>query len=219
MATIAKKGQDKELVPPGTHIARCIKFIHFGHIKEVNFHGQEVYQDKIRITWELPYETRVFKEGEPEQPMAISKDYTNILSSKSNLYIDLVNWRGVPFTAEELAGFDVETIVGAACQLTIIHQTSKTGTKYEKVSAVSSLAKGTTCPPQVNASFIWNYNDRFDLKVLESMADWFQEKIKGSLEYKDKMNPAPDPDHVAPDIPAPDINDAPPEEIPNDLPF
>jgi hypothetical protein len=213
MPTVAKKGADRELTPSGTHVARCIKFMHFGHVKEVNFHGQEQYIDKCRLTWELPLELRVFDEDKGEQPMSISKDYTLSLGEKANLRKDLESWRGKSFTPDELSGFDVETIVGVPCLVNIIHTQSKSGSMYAKIASVTPLMKGTECPEQINPSFIWNYNDNFDLQILENLHEWFQDKIKGSLEYKEAINPDPD------DSDFPTIDEAPEQEPENDLPF
>lgn len=221
MATIAKKGADRELTPSGTHIARCIKFIHFGHIKEINFHGQEQYQDKCRLTWEIPGEMRVFDEEKGEQPMSISKDYNLTLGKDANLRKDLESWRGQGFTPDELLGFDVETIVGAPCLINIIHITSKAGNKYAKIASVTPLMKGTECPEIINEPFIWNYTDKFDLGILENLHEWFQDKIKGSLEYKETLNPDPDDAAFPTTEDAPeDIQAGPPiDDGYNDLPF
>ena len=215
MATIAKKGADRELTPNGTHIARCIKFMHYGHIEELNFHGQMQYQDKCRLTWEIPGEMRTFDEAEGEQPMSISKDYTLSLGEKANLRKDLESWRGKAFTSDELLGFDIETIVGAPCLINIIHATSKaSGNQYAKIASITPLMKGGECPDQINPSFIWNYNDNFDLQILENLHEYFQNKIKSSLEYKEAINPDPD-------VSFPGVNDAPEEKEDNGtgLPF
>lgn len=216
MATLAKKGADRELTPAGTHVATCIKFIHFGHVKEINFHGQEQYMDKCRLAWELPNEMRVFDEAEGPKPMMVSKDYTLSLGEKSNLRKDLESWRGQSFTPEELLGFDVETIVGKPCLINVIHAIAKSGSKYSKIASITPLMKGTEAPAQINTSFIWNYDDKFDLNILENMHQWFQDKIKGSLEYKEHLNPDPD----ITDSTFPTLDQAPEEqEEQDDLPF
>ena len=183
MPTITKQAKERELIPQGTHVARCYKFMHLGTIMN-NFNE---LRDTVRFTFELPNELRVFKEEDGEQPMSISAEYNNFLGVKTNLYKDLCNWRGQEFTPDELLGFDLEDVVGAACMLTITHKTSKKGNKYEVISAITSLPKGTACPPQINPTFIWNYNTKFDLKVLEAMHEYWQDIIKGSQEFREAM--------------------------------
>jgi hypothetical protein len=85
---------------------------------------------------------------------------------------------------------------------------------YAKIASITPLMKGTECPPQISPPFIWNYNDHFDLQILENLHEWFQEKIKGSLEYKEVLNPDPD------DADFPKLDEAPEEkEEQSDLPF
>lgn len=208
MPTITKKVAPKELVPEGTHIARCYKFMHLGTILN-NFNE---LRDTVRFTFELPYETREFKEGEGEEPMSISMDFTNFLGSQTKLKQMLETWRGQAFTVEELEGFDLENAVGAPCQVTISHKTSKAGNKYEAITAITALPKGTKAPDPVNQNFIWNYNTRFDLKVLENMHEYWQDLIRSSVEYKEALglNTELIPDNNPPDeAPDPNFDDLP----------
>ncbi len=99
--------------------------------------------------------------------------------------------------------------------LNIIHKTSAKGVDYAVIAGISPLGKGMECPEQVNKSFIWNYNDHFDLGILENLHEWFRDKIKGSLEYKAVLDP------IVTDDDFPKVEDAPladPEEV-TDLPF
>jgi hypothetical protein len=180
MPTLTNQSQEKTLVPEGTHLARCYQFMHYGHIK--NYFGE--IRDTIRFTFELPNVTHVFKEENGEQPMSISREYNNFLGDTTTLKAHLEAWRGKAFTTEELAGFDVENVVGAACMITVIHKTSNKGKVYDQITGITALPEGIKCPDQVNPTFIWNYNDHFDLKVLENLNKYFQEIIKGSEEYR-----------------------------------
>lgn len=228
MSTIAKKGAQRELSPAGTHIARCYKLIHLGHILDKNFQGNMVYQNKVRLYFELPFETKVFDEDKGEEPISVSKEYTLSLGDKARLRAHLESWRGKAFTQDELEGFDIEDVVGHECQVTIIHKQSKSsGNMYEDLVNITPLAKGMTCPPQINPTFIWNYNDHFDLKILENMHEWFQGIIKGSKEYKELTGSGTaaetdlDPTE---EVPFPSVDQAPPEDPDgdkdqDDLPF
>jgi hypothetical protein len=222
MSVVAKKGATRELVPSGSHVARCIKIMHFGHVPTVNFHGQDVMQDTVRITWEIPGEMRVFDEERGEQPMSISRDYTLSLGEKSNLYKDLVGWRGKGFTQAELDGFDILNVLGAPCMLSVIHQDSRNGSKYAKIVAVSKLPKGTECPENINPLFVWDYNQNYDEGVLENLHEWFRDKIKSSEEYQAKQQIGEEIPSTEPDLqqaPMPGLDDLPPDGEIDDLPF
>lgn len=218
MATITNKVADKVLVPEGTHVARCFKFMHLGHI--LNKFNE--IRDTIRFSFELPDVTYVFDEQKGEEPMSISRDYGNFLGDSTTLKSHLQAWRGKAFTNEEMEGFDVENVVGAACMITVIHKTSKAGKLYAQITSITALPKSVTCPTQVNPTFIWNYNDHFDLKILENLHNYFQKIIKSSIEYKDllKSDIADGEKFIdTPDVqaaPMPTIEDA---QVIDDLPF
>ena len=76
----------KEIVPSGTHIARCYSMIHIGTV-EWEYNGEQKFSNKVRLTFELPNEMREFS-GE-QKPMVISKEYTLTMHEKSNLRKDI----------------------------------------------------------------------------------------------------------------------------------
>ena len=98
----------REIVPSGTHVARCYSMIHIGTV-EWEWQGETKYSNKIRVTFELPHEMREFS-GE-EKPMVISKEYTLSLHEKSNLRRDLEGWRGKSFDSKELVNFDITNLI------------------------------------------------------------------------------------------------------------
>lgn len=220
MSTIVSKREDfeREIVPAGNHIARCIKFMHFGHVPDT-YMGERRIVNKCRYTWELPGEMRVFDEEKGEQPMSVSKDYTVSLGDRANLRKDLESWRGKAFSDEELQGFDISKVVGVPCMLNVIHKESqRTGKTYAVISSITPIPKGVECPPQINPSFTWDYNENFDEGILENLNKYFQDIIKGSEEYENIKNPKPQESQPQ-DVPMPTVEDEPmPIEI-DDLPF
>ena len=175
----------REKVPSGTHVARCYSMIHIGTV-EWEYQGEKKYSNKIRVTFELPFEMRDFK-GE-EKPMVISKEYTLSLHEKSNLRRDLEGWRGKSFDNKELAHFDITNLISKECNISVIHKTSKSGNEFAQIGSISGISKGTKCPEQFNESFIFNYEDNFNEDWLEQQPEWIKDQIKNTDEYKNKMN-------------------------------
>ena len=108
MAIIATSngGTSHEPIPSGSYPARCYSMIHLGTIEE-NILGTVKKLNKVRITWELPTELKVFKEENGEQPHVISKEFTLSLHEKATLRNFLKNWRGKDFTEDEAKAFDI----------------------------------------------------------------------------------------------------------------
>ena len=185
--TATNEGVKREIIPSGNYVARCYSMVHVGTVEE-DYMGESKVQNKARITWELPTEMRVFKEENGEQPMVISKEYTLSMHEKSNLRRDLESWRGKGFTEEEARNFDVTKLLGIPCMINIIHRTSKGGTEYATISTISPLPKGLTCPKQINPTFEFNFDEKFDETALDQFPDFIKDKIKSSMEYKKLMN-------------------------------
>lgn len=175
--------KSRELIPSGNYIARCYSMIHIGTVEE-EIMGEKKLQNKVRITWELPNELRVFNEEKGEQPMVISKEYTLSMHEKANLRRDLESWRGKAFTEDQARAFDITKLLGVPCMLNIIHRMTKSNIEYAAISNISALPKGFQCPEQINETFEWNFEDKFDEDDLERFPDFIKEKIKRSVEYK-----------------------------------
>lgn len=190
---------NREIIPAGNYIARCYSMIHVGTVEE-DIMGELKVMNKCRITWELPGELRVFDQAKGEQPLVISKEYTLSMHEKANLRRDLESWRGKAFTEEQAKSFDIAKLLGAPCMLNIIHKTTRGGKDYAMISNISSLPKGFNCPPQINDTFEWNFEDKFDAAELEKMPDFIKDKVKSSAEYKTLMNDPIDLPHNAPPV-------------------
>jgi hypothetical protein len=182
---VTSSNQKKEIVPSGTHFARCYSMIHIG-VVEWEFQGEKKFNNKVRLTWELPYEMRDF--GGEQKPLVISKEYTLSMHEKSNLRKDLEMWRGKVFTNKELGSFDVTDLLGKTCNISVIHKVAKNGNEFAQVGGVSAIQKGVEVLEQFNPTFIFNYGDHFDLDWLDSQPEWIQEQIKSSEDYQYKIN-------------------------------
>lgn len=191
MAIIAPKSGGsnlpKKVVPAGSHVARCYSMIQIGTV-ESEYLGEKKTLHKVMIDFELPLETAVFREGEPEKPFVISKEYTLSFHEKSTLRSHLQSWRGKAFTDEEAAKFDITKLVGATCMLNVVHKASTDGTKtYANIASISPIPKGLTCPEQVNPTRILAY-DSWNQDVFMSLPEWLADKISATPEYKSKFS-------------------------------
>jgi hypothetical protein len=144
MPIIASSNGDKTFTPcpEGVHHAVCVDVVDLG-LLEVTFGGQTKQQHKIAVVW-------IVDELNPEngKPFMVQQRYTLSLNEKSNLRRDLQNWRGKPFTADELTGFDVERLIGANCQLNVIHKPKADGSgAWANIGAIMPLARGMAKMP------------------------------------------------------------------------
>lgn len=191
MAIIAKsKGNtERTLAPIGNHLARCVRMIHIGTAEE-NIQGTVKKLNKVKLSWELPDETHVFKEEKGAEPFMVSKEYTLSMSDRANLRKDLESWRGKGFTDKQAEEFDITVLLGIPCMINVIHKTAKTsGNNYVVVSSITPLPKRVECPEQVIPSFEFNFTDCFE--NFEQLDEWTQNKIKETDEFKALTETAP----------------------------
>jgi len=178
-----------EPIPAGTYLARCYSMVHIGTVED-EYQGTKRLVNKVRITWELPTEMKVFNPEKGEQPQAISREFTLSMHEKSTLRAFLTSWRGRGFNDEEAKDFDVSRLVGVPCMLSIVHEPSKTDPTRmrDKISGISTVMKGVNMPAQVNPSFIFEL-DSFDQAKFDSLPDWLKDKVRQSQEYRAIVSP------------------------------
>jgi hypothetical protein len=181
-------GTTYEPVPAGTYIARCFSMVHIGTVMET-FQGESKLQNKVRLTWELPLELKVFNEERGEQPYTLGKEFTLSLNEKATLRKFLESWRGKAFTEDEAKSFDISVLLGKPCMLNVIHKVSqKNGKTYAEIASVSPMMKGMNCPDQISDTFIFGY-DPYEQWRFDSLPDYLKDKVRGSIEYQAAMSP------------------------------
>jgi len=140
MAIMAKKtgGGDFTPCPGGSHIAICVDVVDLGLV-ETSYSGKSKKVHKIRVVWQTG------EKRDDGKPHYVGRRYTLSLHERSSLRKDLEAWRGRSFTEEELEGFDVERLLGAAALLSVVQQ-ARDGSVYANINAIMRPPKGTSSP-------------------------------------------------------------------------
>ncbi len=208
VASDAGNGQDYEPIPAGLHHAICYSFFDLGTQFNEKYGKKE---RKVLLVWELPEQRIEIKKDEEtlDLPKARSRSYTLSLHKKANLRRDLESWRGKPFTAKELEGFDLADILGANATLQLIHETKGDKT-YVNISNVLPLVAGNKREAE-NPINYFSFDDHSDLP--ENTPNWIAEIIQKSDEWKalkrDAQPGEPEPPPLDPDEPPPWEDDIP----------
>jgi hypothetical protein len=169
---IAENNTDRsfKLVPAGTHMALAYGIVDLG-TQVYSYQGEQKQARQCRIMWELHGEDA---DGQPltledGRPLSLSQRYTLSLAEKAKLRKTLISWRGREFTAQELRGFDLRTIIGAPCMLTVTHAVKgdKTYANVDTVTAVPAALKKLGLPELVNKRIYFSFGyfnqDEFDV--------------------------------------------------------
>src|SRR3990167_3506765 len=174
----------REMIPAGTQLARLYSIVHIGTVS-FEYKGEPKEANKVRLTFELPNEMRVFKEGEGEKPMVISSEFSLSMHEKANLRKFIESMVGTALNDDEARDFDVESIIGTTCLLNIVHE-AKNGKEYANIQSVSPLVKGMEAPPAINEPVVLNYDDRWNEEVFRSLPEFLQKKMMETPEWKEK---------------------------------
>ena len=181
MSLVAKQGNSIDPIEAGNHHGICVAVIDLGTQYNDRFQKE---QPKVMITWELidfPIES-----DNSDGFRLISREYTAVLSEKSNLYADLISWRGRDFTPEELEGFNIKNVLGANCLVNVVNITKNNKT-YSNVTAVAKMPKGMTAK-KGTYQLIYDMDEDVE-NIPEGVPDWIKDKIKKSREWIARANP------------------------------
>lgn len=173
-------GGDFQQAPIGTHVARCIRLIDLG-TQAGEWQGKPNSRNQVLVMWELPNETLEI-EG-VAKPFIVSKFYTNSLGEKANLRHDLVQWRGRDFSPEELGKFDLQSILGAPCMISIVANDKG----KHKVGGVMKMPKGQQAPEAKNPLLAF-WLDEFNQATFDGLSDGLKKIIQKSPEYAEAVN-------------------------------
>jgi hypothetical protein len=186
---LTAKNEIAELIPAGTHVARCIGVIDLGTQYSEKFGNSS---RKVLVKWELPNE--LMDDG---KPVGTSKKYTLSLNEKANLKKDLESWLGRGITEDEQKeGFALGALLGKTCFLSIVHAQSGDKT-YANIAGVMSVPKGTVVPEQSNPMVSYDVENGKDA-VFAKLPEWIRTMIEQSKEFKD--GDEPETEEVAPDL-------------------
>lgn len=119
--------------PEGLHHAVCVDVIDLGTV--ASRFGDK---PKVRLVWQVaavnPASGRRFD---------VRKLYTLSLHTKAALRKDLEGWRGKKFAEDEIrAGFNLERLLGANCQIQVVHDVEDDGAVWANVVAIVPAPRG-----------------------------------------------------------------------------
>lgn len=137
--TMIAKGTDAKYRAhdEGQFVGQCVDLIDLGE-KVQDFPGSKPY---LAQTCAL-----VFRTGERNEETGdyidIAREFTVSMGEKANLRAFLQQWRGKPYTAEQItAGVPLHKLVGNFALLTVAHRTSGKGRTYANITACVGVPK------------------------------------------------------------------------------
>jgi hypothetical protein len=90
----------------------------------------------------VKYVFQIEDDMENGKPFVVSRRFTVSLHKKAALRAAIESWRGRVLTETEIRdGFDLESLIGSACLLNVVH-VARDGTTFANVSSIMRLPRG-----------------------------------------------------------------------------
>jgi hypothetical protein len=137
--TIMARGTDSKFKPhpEGQYVGQCVDTIDLGE-KVQDFPGTKHY---LAPTCALVFRTGEINEDTGEF-IDIAREFTVSMGEKANLRKFLEQWRGKPYTTEQIdAGVPLDKLTGNHGLLTVAHRTSGKGRTYANIAACVGIPK------------------------------------------------------------------------------
>ena len=167
-------------VEEGNYVARVCKIIYMGTV-EGEYKGEKNSAYKVSITWELPTEMKVWKEGEEPKPTFVSKIYTLSMAKKASLR-PIVEGIVGGMTDAEAYEYDLDDLMGKVCLLNVTYGVSETGKEKQNIGT-SKLIKGMTEPDPISKPIILSYTD-WNEDVFLALPQFIRDEMSKTVEYQ-----------------------------------
>ena len=133
---------NRKAMEAGLYEAVCTGIVGIGE-QESEFEGEVKKQNKLVLIFQIPSEVYEWeKDGEKfSGPSTLSTFLTVSLHEKSKLRKFLEGWRGKKFTAAELAGFDLDNVLGKPASLLVVNKEKKDGSTIAVIDNIIACKK------------------------------------------------------------------------------
>ncbi len=160
--------------PAGVHLARLTQLIHLG-VQE------SIYKDEGQRQYLLGFEL-VEEALNDERNYTVSERFNATLGPKSKLSAAVS-----ALTSASQNGFDLDELVGRACQVTVAHKTKPDGRVVEKITAISPIPKNMKVPEAKGDPLLYDIDDP-DPESYERLPGWIR-KIISEARVETKVKP------------------------------
>lgn len=174
---VSDQGGDFAIAPSGMHPAVCIAIVDEGDQVNKTFNSSA---KKVELGFEI--------QPQGEEPIVVYRQFTKSIGQRAALRAELESWRGKAFTDEELKSFSLSKVLGAQCQLNIVHSPSKDGSRtYANIKNILPKADAVVTP--TNEQFMFTIEDP-QLEHYDKLPKFIQNRVDEALRAKGVTPPS-----------------------------
>lgn len=129
------KVKQRKIINPGKHVAICFSIIDLGTQKVKEFKtGNLVDKKQVELSFEFPLFRATYNEEKGPQIMAHFQRYTKSFFKSARLKETIQTWLGRKLENNE--AFDMQTLLGRACHITLEQNPDNSGKKDDDTGKV-----------------------------------------------------------------------------------
>jgi hypothetical protein len=178
--TIAETTTTYTPPPAGSFPARLLKVVDLG-LQDTEYEGEHRTVKQVQLVFQLlGEETR-----DDGTPFELGRKFTASMGPKAALRKMLEAWRCKPFTVDELRGFNVGSIVGLPCMVSVAHKFTAKGDTYAVVGSVSRPPKGLAVPELQGHTVVFDMGRPETWPNLELLPQRTRELIEASQSWRE----------------------------------
>lgn len=170
-------GEPRELVPAGNYFGRVCGVYDIGNQSG----GQFGTKHKIIVTWELHRKKGPARDS-AGNVMTISNFYSLSFHEKSGLRQDVESMLGQSFNPG--SEFDVESLLGVSCRLTVAHKKRDNGEPIAVIKALAIMDDDDPTPEAASDDVYFEIGT--DRSIPDAVPAWVRKWIEASDEWKDR---------------------------------
>ena len=164
--------------------ATCIGIYGIGTHEET-YQGETKSRNKVILNFEVKGQRRTITtdDGDKRVPYTITGWYTFSYYKKATLAEHLSNWRGTGMSKEEENDFDLFSMLGKNCLLTVTNKTDKKGNIVsDKIGNISGLMDGMEPFESELTHSYFSFIDH-GREIPDDVPPWIVKQIQSSKEW------------------------------------
>ena len=169
---------ERPLIPAGPQKAVIVDVIDLGTVTG-EYEGQPTSKRELRIGFVFPEHTHVFDEEAGPQPLLKSIWVTRSIHKKAKLYGILTSILGTSIPDQ----FDMKSILGMNCLVSVVHAPKKDGTITDKLAAFMPPMPGSESVVYEAEKLRMLDLDDFNKSVFDQLSEREQAAIKNAPEF------------------------------------
>ena len=208
--------KNNSLCPQGTFQARIVQIIDLGTITKT-VKGQEKIDRTFVFRFETPTKTAVFSKEKGEQPFLLSTNVKFYFTSEKAPNKSMLHRITLGASMRPSNDFNIFDLLDKAMMINVVH--SEDG-QYANIESYSPMPDEMQEKARVNElKYLYLTPESFDQAMLDSLAEYTQNKIKESPEYQQIMGKLPDrqSNAIRAELPEIDVNEV--DEMLTQSPF